>query len=41
MPNGKAEVVAVLRESLDALEFVVMFDSVKNGGGLLYRVKLP
>ena len=41
VPNGKAEVVAVMRESLDTLEFVVMFDSVKNGGGLLYRVKLP
>ena len=39
--GGKAEVVAVLRESEDALEFVVMFDSVVNGGGLLYRVKLP
>jgi hypothetical protein len=41
IPGGKAEVVAVMSESQDTLEFVVMFDSVKNGGGLLYRVKLP
>ena len=40
VPGGKAEVVTVIRESPDAVEFVVMFDSVKNGGGLLYRVKL-
>jgi hypothetical protein len=41
VPGGKAEVVAVLGESPEILEFVVMFDSVKNGGGLIYRVKLP
>ncbi|MEI8035764.1 MAG: DUF3616 domain-containing protein [Betaproteobacteria bacterium] len=41
VPNGKAEGVTVMRESLDTLDCIVMFDSVKNGGGLLYRVKLP
>jgi hypothetical protein len=41
VPGGKAEVLAVLRESPEGVEFVVMFDSVKNGGGLIYRVKLP
>lgn len=40
VPYGKAEVVAVMRESRDTLEFIVMFDGVKNGGGLLYRATL-
>jgi len=41
VPIGKAEVVAVISESLDIVDFVVMFDNMKNGGGLLFRVKLP
>lgn len=39
--DGKAEVIAITHEGPTALELVVMFDSMKNGGRLLYRVKLP
>lgn len=39
--KGKAEILTVLRATVESADIAVMFDSIKNGGGQIYRVAIP